>query len=113
MGADFCCWIIEHKKSIKLNWAKGKEYVKKHKRAIEAQDISIEEINGHIERLKNAYEYQGDCALFQNRGYIMLITGGMSWGDCPTDTATAISVLQEVNINNANISILGAIGFKE
>lgn len=121
MGADMCLtWVIK----------KGKEEMesRKNKMIDYVKDMKEEELNyyydekdddypetleekrqKHIEIINNFFNSidNRDMASISHKGEIIYISGGMSWGDMPTD---ASEILQEFNY--LSLKLLKVGGFE-
>jgi hypothetical protein len=122
MGADFTLLSLSWDKNRKLNWSAGfkalKKYCKDPKNLDEdgnlhtSSDMIVDEdsLEGCIKSIKSAVE--GTCreATCLEYGHLkILVTGGMSWGDDPSDLMGDIYLLMDTNHGE----ILNAIGFDQ
>jgi len=119
MGADFLYAAVEwpvgkNDEATELNRVKMLAEVEHNINKLTLDDIdldwcseyegmSIEEIKEHLhedlDRLADAtMDNLRDAACLRTGTAIFVLTGGMSWGDAPTDTYEAISRLQTVGV---------------
>lgn len=116
MGADMLVWSLAWLKDKKLDWEAGKK-------AIDALEVdedntsfnySREELHNYLEEIKGSFEvkknYVSACGretvVYDCGSFWMLITGGMSWGDSPTELGNAIAAF-ETDAEH----VLEAVGF--
>ena len=114
MGADFCCEILTWDCERKLNWNAGKklinslEYDDKQEIDFNGYTATKDELLGFLQDIKEASENnRRDTSVLNILNLNMMITGGVTWGDNPSDTYSAIS-----NLNNVN-NLFETIGFNK
>ena len=89
-------YIIDNSKTITEMWGKNAGY--------ETEDKVVKCLIDDIYALKQCWDdYGRECVIFHHKGDKILITGGLSWGDNPTEAFGVISELGEAGI----LSILG------
>lgn len=112
MGEDFIIYIVSCPKDKELEFSKTKNYIKNNIKTIRAikdfdENIDTTLTNEElIAQLINAVEtvesgWKGDsreCAFAEHKGDRLMITGGMSWGDDPTDTFSSLCFLENANL---------------
>ena len=120
MGADLCLEYVTIKKSKKPNWAKGLAVIKTLEKNYKTDPESFEfdedtfgpEIDGSevIDLLKSDFiEFKKGVKKLQHRDitritvgpYYAYITGGMTWGDEPTNLYGSIARLTAYGITKA------------
>lgn len=114
MGADFCCEILTWDKKRKLNWNAGKklinslEYDDNQEIDFNGYTTTKDELLGFLKDIKEASENnRRDTSVLNILNLNMMITGGVTWGDDPSDTYSAISGLNNVN------NLFETIGFNK
>jgi len=137
MGADFLYYTLSWIKGQKLNWKAGKEHLRKlaleyqkelkeGKRPTAESNEIPEDESEWIVITDSGYDYtlgimesymedleagtnnlRRDCCVTQIGHLQMLLTGGMSWGDDPTDLCTSASALSDCP------GLAEAIGFNQ
>ena len=111
MGADFICYMLMWDADKKvLDFDGAREFVKS---GLDRGDLTTEVVNedvilSDIDSIEKAI-YRGTRECDERRiGHLkILLTGGMSWGDGPTDLARSISNLEDFHEGR----ILDIIGF--
>lgn len=116
MGADLLIWALTWDRSRKLNWRAGRDRVikllNKDQEIEDASGIILtkENVLGYIEEVKAGVEGRTrEGTILEILHMNVLVSGGMSWGDDPTELGNAIHELLEID----NSSILQAIGFDQ
>ena len=112
MGADLCIWSLGWPKDKKLNWKAGKKAID----ALEdCQNYSKEELHNYLEDIQNSFKVlpkggvsslSREVVIFDCGHFWNLITGGMSWGETPTELGNAIGAFE-----SDAPQVLSAIGF--
>ena len=116
MGADMNVACLYWDRKRKLNWKAGIKAIKALKYEpdnngvpVVTSDVGIDyqkkTLLGYLNNLKD-YNVRRDVATLDFAHLYILITGGMTSGDDPTDLYTAINALEEADYN-----ILRAVGF--
>ena len=116
MGEDFIAQILSMEKGKNPKWEKAKKYIESNKKTItekwnqdigdDKEDVVAKRLIDDIDRLKDGWkDGNRECIVFEHKGDKLLITGGLSWGDNPTETFGAISDLDE-------FGILDVLGFE-
>jgi len=112
MGADLLIYTLTWDKKRKLNWNAGYKLIKSLKEVPKLLMIAdggkdsddLEEIkntlNSDLTELKDAVRAGGrrDVSLISLGHLNILWTGGMSWGDDPTEMFTSLSRLEESHV---------------
>lgn len=109
MGEDFIAQILSMEKGKDPKWEKAKNYIRYNRKAItekwnkyigdETEYNIVKRLIDDIDALKRSWEHGNrECIIFNHKRDKMLITGGMSWGDNPTETFGVISDLDEAGI---------------
>ncbi len=112
MGADFLCYVIGMPIGEEPRWhvseKEMKEAAKRYKKSRDddspVTDVA-EDLRHRIRELRDAWGggYCREAAVFQRGHEKILVTGGMSWGDDPTDLSSTIQDLYDAEL----IDILG------
>lgn len=114
MGEEFIAQILSMKKGKEPKWEEAKKYIRDNRKAItkkwnaemedETEYNMVKRLIDDIDTLKRGWDTGNrECIIFEHNGDKMLITGGLSWGDNPTETFGAISDLDRADI----LDILG------
>lgn len=113
MGADFLCFIIGmpigQEPKWDLNDKQWKEAARTwiKERGDEGADLEgvIKDLKAQLAEVKNAWNggYRRDTSVFHRGHEKVLVTGGLSWGDDPSDMFAAIQDLYDSGL----IDILG------
>lgn len=120
MGTDLCWHFLYWDRDTPLDWAKGEEALN----ALRTDDPdwedecgrSWEDIQSAFIRVKDAIESKGG---HQELGGLSLahldavFTGGMSWGESPTELFDDISTLEDHNLLEPIGFFTGDINYKE
>lgn len=120
MGSDLCLEYVTIKKSKKPDWAKGQAFLKAIEKKFKAdpdnfkvdEDTFGPEADGQevIDLLKSDFiEFRNGIKKLQRRDltcitvgpYYVYLTGGMTWGDDPTDLYSSFSRLTAYGITKA------------
>jgi hypothetical protein len=109
MGADFCLWTVSWPKSAELNWDAGMAVVDgMDEDKLDGSGLDKDGLKGCVEELKSAVVgFHREAAILEFAHLNVLITGGMSWGDTPTELSTAMQAMEDFS------SVLAAIGFDQ
>ncbi len=84
MGADFLVAVLYTHKDKEPDWEAGLKALEGLEEDEEENPVPTAK---DIEDLKNAFHNSyRDAALVRIREYDVVLSGGMSWGDDPTDT---------------------------
>lgn len=122
MGADLCMQWLIWEKDVPLDWGAGDAFLlakakenfdpENHEATVEETPVDDGEMYSYLEMkadldslksiLKNGSR---DCYYLEIKHLCMMCTGGMSWGDSPTDSYDLISRISEV------VGLQEAIGF--
>jgi hypothetical protein len=117
MGADMCVAVLVNNAKRTLNWDDGRRVIEKlpyeeHEGTMQVcndQDIWYSKVQLliHLKTVEEAYlGVMRDATVIENCGNEILLSGGMTWGDDPTETYTAI-----VTLDDMTGDILEAVGF--
>jgi hypothetical protein len=119
MGADMCVAYLVCRKGRKLDWPAGKRVIKNLKYDEENEDTApvvtaaSDQQYTQIQLLEFLVDVKNACAgsrrdsdCLEIAGNEILITGGMSWGDAPSDLYQSIC-----NLDDVSGDILEAVGF--
>ena len=109
MGEDFVAQILSMKKGKNPKWEEAKKYIRDNRKAItkkwnenmndDTEHDVVKRLIDDIDTLKRGWDDGSrECITFEHKGDKILITGGLSWGDNPTETFGAISDLDESGI---------------
>jgi len=110
MGADFICWILEMDKGKEPDWEKGREYLENLKELPQMfknnqnprypLDILKREAGKLLAKLKEYWDGEGsrEVTIVELKYTKVLITGGMSWGDPPTDAFGELEYLHDTGV---------------
>lgn len=61
---------------------------------------ALEYVDEQIDTVYNLYEHESrEVTVFKYRGVDILVTGGMSWGDDPTDAFQPMGVVQSLELS--------------
>ena len=111
MGADFLYYALTWANDKKLNWDAGFKLIKTlDDEALEDNCVSKETLTEDLEYIKDIIvnqNYPRDMSITNIAHLNVLFTGGMSWGDDPSDTHRIISNL----CCGSDPYILEAVGF--
>ena len=116
MGADLCMYILTWDKdsSSKLNWDAGFKAIQDIDEKI-IEECSLEKIEyiTNLQYLKDSIEDGNSDTACITVGHLnIMATGGMSWGESPTETFNAIANLDILNGDEFDyLDILEIIGF--
>jgi hypothetical protein len=110
MGADLCVEVLTWDPKRKLNWKAGKKYIKSLKYDEDGTTgdfgFTKDELLSHLETIREAAEERvRDSVVMRIAHLNVLLTGGMSWGDDPSNTYRSITNLNDID------GILDAVGF--
>lgn len=62
-------------------------------------DLALECVDAHIDIVYDLYKHESrEVTVFKYRGVDILVTGGMSWGDDPTDAFASLGVVQSLEL---------------
>jgi hypothetical protein len=109
MGADLCLWWVTWPKNQKLNWKAGENYINS---LTEFENCaSKEKLLESLMALKGAINgrCRRDACATEFAHLNVLLTGGMSWGESPTDLGDNIqdlcdnNVLEEIGFDTDNV----------
>lgn len=115
MGADFLGAFlpmeVKSREGAKARLREySEDYLLDHLMEYFAQDFDEEDgkseyemalawVDDHIEDVYDIYEHgRRDSTIFTYKDIDILVTGGMSWGDDPTDSFLAMGVLQSLDL---------------
>jgi len=121
MGEDLCLNILTWDRNRKLDWKAGKKCIDSLE-ADETGEVKGTEGNTYTKKqlhimLSNVYQAskdgRRDTTVIHLLHLNILVTGGMSWGDDPTDTFTSICSLNEFEILNVVGFNMDEINYKE
>lgn len=114
MGADFLCFVIGMPIGQEPDWdIDDKQWKEAAETWIERRgekgetdvDDVVKHLKEQVEDVRFAWNggYVRDAAVFERGHEKLLVTGGLSWGDDPTETFTAIQDLYDSGL----IDVLG------
>lgn len=104
MGADFIFWWLSLPKGQKPNWKAGEKLIESldlDDPALEfgTTDISLDILLAKLKTVRQAWEGKDREGGFMNVAHLqILITGGVSGGDSPTDLGNDINDLEQGGI---------------
>jgi hypothetical protein len=102
MGEDFVMSVLIIDEKTKPNWSLAKKEIMNNPKILEKMktlEYDKKYMLMKLEWLKYAFEGKtNDAQIIRHNGELLLISGGMSYGDDPTDTFTAMTVLDEVGL---------------
>ena len=120
MGADMCIAYLVKNRKRKLNWKAGERAIKNLKyekdengvlvaTACSGLDMKQETLIGYLANIEEACKgRRRDADIIEIGGNEVLFTGGMTWGDSPSDLYDAICQLDDMDGD-----ILGSVGFHQ
>jgi len=120
MGADMCMAYLVWGRGRKPNWAAGERFIKNNLKydeeneegaltvtAASELEFTQTQLRGFLNDVRDAYMgRRRDADHIEIGGCEVLLTGGMSWGDDPSDLYRSIC-----NLDDTDGGILEAVGF--
>jgi hypothetical protein len=97
MGADFIFWAVSLPKNQKPNWKAGERYIDKY------EDVDARSsLRSRLKNFQLAWSNQHRESGFMTICHLeVLVSGGMSWGDTPTDLGNDINDLSDSGVLEA------------
>lgn len=108
MGADFCSVTLLWHNDDLPQWDKAEQLIRDGKAIISEHDLDTDDIVRALHNLKEVVE--GDrCDIDRHflmgrlKGWNIIVTGGMTWGDSPTEAFDIITTADNISVFDSDL----------